>query len=236
MMCRSSYGLLASTFFALVACLFIYVPKVEGAALSTVVPAREKACFYAWVDQPYEKVGFYFAVQEGGNFDIDYVVHSPSDRVVLEGDKSSQEDFVFTANEFGQYSFCFESHISSHDRKLVDFDITVESEPRLELPLTKAVLLREQSTPVEDSMSNIDSDLTAIERTLRYFRMRENQGYALVETTRYVYVVMNLYLCSKRILRYSIIGVFVMIAISATQVFLVEYFFSKGSSSSRFSV
>lgn len=119
MMCRSSYGLLASTFFALVACLFIYVPKVEGAALSTVVPAREKACFYAWVDQPYEKVGFYFAVQEGGNFDIDYVVHSPSDRVVLEGDKSSQEDFVFTANEFGQYSFCFESHISSHDRKLV---------------------------------------------------------------------------------------------------------------------
>lgn len=68
----------------------------------------------------------------------------------------------------------------------VDFDITVESEPRLELPLAKAALLREQSTPVEDSMSNIDGDFTAIERTLRYFRMRENQGYSLVELTRYV--------------------------------------------------
>lgn len=68
----------------------------------------------------------------------------------------------------------------------MDFDITVESEPRLELPIARAALLREQSTPVEDAMTNIDADLTAIERTLRYFRMRENQGYSLVELTRYV--------------------------------------------------
>ncbi|CCU97975.1 unnamed protein product [Malassezia sympodialis ATCC 42132] len=162
------------------------VDRVDAAALSTRVPSQKEACFYTWVDQQYEKVGFYFAVQEGGNFDIDYSVVSPSERIILEGTKSSQEDFVFTGNEMGEYRFCFHNQHSSHGEKLIDFDITVESEPRLELPLSKAKLLREQSTPVEDSMSNIDSDLTAIERTLRYFRMRENQGYSLVELTRYV--------------------------------------------------
>lgn len=181
--------------FALVASIFLAsLVRVDAAALSTRVPAQKEACFYTWVDQQYEKVGFYFAVQEGGNFDIDYSVMSPSDRVILQGVKSSQEDFVFTGNEMGEYRFCFHNHQSSHAEKLVrsladgkvDFDITVESEPRLELPLAKAALLREQSTPVEDSMSNIDSDFTAIERTLRYFRMRENQGYSLVELTRYV--------------------------------------------------
>lgn len=204
--------------FAFVATLFaLLCGKAEAASLSIKVPAHEKSCYYAWVDQQYEKVGFYFAVQEGGNFDIDFIVHSPTDKVVIEGEKSSQEDFVFTANEMGQYSFCFENFMNSAEEKLVDFDITVESEPRLELPLAKAALLSEKSTPVEDSMDKLDSDFMAVERTLRYFRMRENNGYSLVERTR------------NRILRYSFIQTLVIIAISAGQVFIVRLLFDKGA-------
>jgi len=106
----------------------------------------------------------------------------------------------------------------------IDFDITVESEPRLELPLAKAALLRDQSSPVEKSMSKIDSDLTAIERTLRYFRLRDNQGHSLVQKTRY------------RITRYSFFQTFVIIAISLGQVYMVRYFFDRGSPLSRFRV
>ena len=170
------------------------VDRVDAAALSTRVPSQKEACFYTWVDQQYEKVGFYFAVQEGGNFDIDFVVTAPNDRVVMEGKETSQEDLVFTGNELGEYSFCFENYMHGTEDKLVrvrmvciltqlDFDITVESEPRLQVPVTKQQLLSEQSTPVEESMNKIDSDLTSVERTLRYFRMRENQGFSVVETT-----------------------------------------------------
>ena len=95
------------------------VDRVDAAALSTRVPSQKDACFYTWVDQQYEKVGFYFAVQEGGNFDIDYSVVSPSERIILEGTKSSQEDFVFTGNEMGEYRFCFHNQHSSHGEKLV---------------------------------------------------------------------------------------------------------------------
>lgn len=190
----------------------------RAASLSVKVPEREKMCFYTWVDQQYEKVGFYFAVQEGGNFDIDYSVHSPHDKVIVEGHSSSQEDYVFTANEYGEYSFCFENYMSSAEEKLVDFDITVESEPRLELPLSKAALLSEQSTPVEESMQKLDSDFVAVERTLRYFRTRENHGFSTVEKTR------------SRIVRYSIIQTLLIVAISVGQVFIVRLLFDKGAS------
>ena len=44
-------------------------------------------------------IGFYFAVQSGGSFDIDYVVMDPDDRVLLEGANERQGDFIFTANK-----------------------------------------------------------------------------------------------------------------------------------------
>lgn len=94
-------------------------PLVSASALTTRVKPHTKSCFYAWVDQPFEKIGFYFAVQDGGEFDIDYIVTSPHDNIIVEGTKSSQEDLVFTANEFGEYSFCFENFVSSYGEKLV---------------------------------------------------------------------------------------------------------------------
>ncbi|WFD36807.1 hypothetical protein MCUN1_003697 [Malassezia cuniculi] len=193
-----------------------FLPLASASALTTKVKPHSKSCFYAWVDQRFEKVGFYFAVQDGGSFDIEYIVTSPSDRIIIEGAKSSQEDIVFTANEYGEYSFCFENYVSSYGEKLIDFDITVESEPRNELPITPAVLLSEQSSPVEESMGRLESDLMAIERTLRYFRLRENKGFSLVETTR-------------------IFETLLIVCISVGQVLVVRALFNK-SSGTRFRV
>jgi hypothetical protein len=43
--------------------------------------------------------GFYFAVQSGGSFDVDYVVMDPDDKVLLEGNNERQGDYIFTANK-----------------------------------------------------------------------------------------------------------------------------------------
>lgn len=45
--------------------------------------------------------GFYFAVQSGGSFDIDFAVTGPGDVSLLEGRKERQGDYIFTANEVG---------------------------------------------------------------------------------------------------------------------------------------
>lgn len=47
--------------------------------------------------------GFYFAVQSGGNFEIDYTVMDPDDKVLLEGSNERQGDYIFTANKVSRH-------------------------------------------------------------------------------------------------------------------------------------
>lgn len=81
-------------------CLLALLPLVRPAALTIELPASERACFFADVDQLGEKIGscpspspplpsssttgrltdersplgFYFAVQAGGDFLIDFII------------------------------------------------------------------------------------------------------------------------------------------------------------------
>lgn len=71
-------------------------------------------------------------VQSGGSFDVDYEVTGPVQNIVLEGQKERQGDFVFTAQDTGEYSFCFNNQMSTFAEKFVDFEIAV----RLALPLS----------------------------------------------------------------------------------------------------
>jgi hypothetical protein len=66
-----------------------------------------------------------FQVQAGGSFDIDYTVKDHAGKVVLDGEKERQGDFVFTAQTAGEYSFCFSNDMSTFAEKVVDFEITV---------------------------------------------------------------------------------------------------------------
>ena len=107
---------------------------------------------------------FYFAVQSGGSFDVDFDIKDPNDKVILDGQRERQGDFVFTANIVGEYSFCFENDMSTLTDKLVDFDIMVESEPRREAP-AKAGQLQEQTSALEESIYRLNSLFMSIKRT-----------------------------------------------------------------------
>lgn len=73
-------------------------------------------------------------VQSGGSFDIDYSVIGPTDKVILDGTKERQGDFVFTANDVGEYRFCFNNEMSTFAEKMVDFEIAVR---RISLSATR---------------------------------------------------------------------------------------------------
>lgn len=64
-------------------------------------------------------------VQSGGSFDVDYIVEGPNGKVIMSGEKERQGDFVFTANQAGEYSFCFDNEMSTFAEKFVDFEIAV---------------------------------------------------------------------------------------------------------------
>lgn len=52
-------------------------------------------------------------------------MEGPYGKVILEGEKERQGDFVFNAQKAGEYSFCFNNEMSTFSDKFVDFDIAV---------------------------------------------------------------------------------------------------------------
>lgn len=67
-------------------------------------------------------------VQSGGSFDVDYEVVGPNEKIIMDGTKERQGDFVFTASETGEYRFCFNNEMSTFSDKFVDFEIAVCNE------------------------------------------------------------------------------------------------------------
>ncbi len=156
---------------------------VYSTALTTVLTPNERLCFYADVDKAGEKIGvrplyhppslfaskcflpqFYFAVQSGGSFDIDFDIKDPNEKLLLDGQRERQGDYVLTANTIGEYTFCFENDMSTLTDKLVDFDIMVESEPRREAP-AKPGQIQEQTDALQESIYRLNSQLMSIKRT-----------------------------------------------------------------------
>ncbi|KAK0468282.1 emp24/gp25L/p24 family/GOLD-domain-containing protein [Desarmillaria tabescens] len=212
--------LLPSSFFLSIPLLFILfcacIRSVYGSALTTPIAANERLCFYADVDKAGEKIGFYFAVQSGGSFDISYTVTSPppASKEILSGTSERQGDYVLTANTPGEYAFCFENDMSTLTEKLIDFDIMVESEPRREAP-AKPGQISEQTSALEESIFRLNGMLMNIKRTQKHFHTKERRGFSVVQSTQ------------NRLFWYAILESCGVIAMAAFQVYVLQTFFTK---------
>ncbi|KAG5921027.1 hypothetical protein E4U42_006001 [Claviceps africana] len=194
----------------LIACL---VTDVAATSLAYRLAAHEKACFFTETKADNEKVSFYFAVQAGGSFDIDYIIEGPNNKVIMQGEKERQGDFVFTAQQAGEYSFCFMNDMSTFVEKLVDFEIAVENEVRMAKLPSKPGTSPEQHSELEESAYKISAQLSAISRHQKYFRTRENRNFSTVTSTE------------RRIVNFSIIQILLIVCMGALQVFVVRFFF-----------
>ncbi|RUS23160.1 emp24/gp25L/p24 family/GOLD-domain-containing protein [Endogone sp. FLAS-F59071] len=188
---------------------------VYGTALTYNVAAHEKACFFTWADAPGKKVAFYFAVQSGGSFDIDYTVTDPRNRVIINGERERQGDYVFTANDVGEYSFCFANDMSTFAEKLVDFEISVENEARpVAIKEPAGGQQPEALSFMEESLFRLSGSLSNIARTQKYFRTRENRNFSTVVSTE------------NRIFWFAITESIAIVAMAGLQVYVVRNFFN----------
>ncbi|TXT12852.1 hypothetical protein VHUM_01253 [Vanrija humicola] len=186
----------------------------SATALTTLLNANGRACYYADVDGVGEKIGFYFAVQSGGQFEIDFVVMDPNDKVILEGEKERQGDFIFTGKTLGEYSFCFANEASNTD-KLIDFDIMVESEPRRVLS-GSAAPLKEHTSALEESTYKLSGLLSSITRTQKYFHTRHHRNYSTVQSTK------------SRMFWFTVLECVAIVGMSLLQIWILKTFFSRG--------
>ncbi|KAI8888500.1 hypothetical protein K501DRAFT_320858 [Backusella circina FSU 941] len=190
---------------------FLFIRLSDAAALTYNVQASEKPCFFTWADKPGKKIGFYFAVQQGGSFDIDYAVTGPDGVSILSGEHERQGDYVFTANNVGEYAFCFSNDMSTWSDKLIDFEILLENEARAQFQNAEQPV--ETLTQMEEIMFRLSGSLANIQRTQRYFRSRENRNSATVISTK------------SRISWFAWLESVAIISMATLQVFVIKSFF-----------
>lgn len=188
----------------------------HATALTFVLPPNEKQCFYAFNNRLNSNIGYYFAVQAGGAFDINYVIRAPNKAIVVQEEKQRQGDYLFSADQIGEYEFCFDNEMSTFAEKVIDFEIKTEDD--LEAKKIKANLpaAPNKNDAVENMhtlVENIEGKLSSLEHALNYYKTRNNRNQSTVKSTK------------SRVFWFSLFDLALMLAMAAFQVLVVKFFF-----------
>lgn len=200
--------------------LFAVLQLIAASALTFNLPAKEASCFYIFTDKQDVQVSYYFAVQQGGSFDVDYTIKDPRGEIVASDTKQRQGDLLFNAKQVGEYEFCFSNEMSTFAEKVIDFEIKYDGDASSafraampEQPNTKPIAHVES---MRKTVENIDVQLDELKRALQYYKTRNNRNQATVQSTE------------SRIYYFSILEVLLMVGMAFLQITIVQFFF-KGS-------
>ncbi|RCK55436.1 putative membrane protein C17A5.08 [Candida viswanathii] len=204
-----------------VICILGLVQLISASAFTFVLGANEKSCFYVFTEHPKVPIRYYFAVQSGGSFDVDYVITDPNGNKVIEDTKQRQGDFVFTADHVGEYEFCFLNTMSTFAEKIVDFEIKFENEAdsgngdrfRANLPDLPKGSGSAHVENMKNTVDKIEEQLDGLYKTLQYYKTRNNRNQATVQSTE------------SRIYYFSIFEVLLMVGMAFLQITIVQLFF-----------
>lgn len=68
---------------------------------------------------------------EGGNYDVDVLVLSPTGTKVYDQAKQQYDNFQWVSDSEGEFTFCFSNEFSTFTHKLVYFDFQAGDEEML---------------------------------------------------------------------------------------------------------
>ncbi|WEJ96506.1 hypothetical protein PSN45_004045 [Yamadazyma tenuis] len=193
--------------------------SVSQAALTFILGAHENVCFGVFTDQPRTSISYYFAVQSGGAFDVDYTIKNPRGEVIVTEDKQRQGDFIINADIAGEYELCFSNSMSTYAEKVIDFEIKVENDKndfKANMPDQPNAKPKAHIENMGKTVDKIDQKLDELLRAIQYYKTRNNRNQATVKSTE------------SRIYYFSIFEVLLMVGMAGLQITVVQLFF-KGS-------
>lgn len=192
--------------------LLSIISVVTAFPLTVKIGANDQECFYGQIHNAGSKIGFSYAVQAGGQFDIDLRIKSPRGQVLFEESKKKQGEYSFSASETGEYEFCFSNDMSTFSEKTIEFDISVDSDVQATLPPQVAA----DTENIERSVSSVEERTSTMMRLMAKYKTRNNRNESTVKST------------SSRIFYFSFFELLLMVGMGLLQVTIVQLFF-KGS-------
>ena len=172
---------------------------------------------------------------------------APGGKIVLDGTKERQGDFVFTAQSIGEYQFCFNNEMSTFAEKMVDFEIAVRYPPSCSICMPRALrpfhtfvhytnepskltdkqVENEQRAQLPSRQGASPEQTTNLEESIyklsaQLSTISRNQKYFRTRENRNFSTVRS---TERRIFNFSVIESLMMISMAALQVFVVRFFF-----------
>lgn len=90
--------------------------------LTILIPANERECFHQVLDVG-QTIEAEYEVLAGGDIDINYWFHSPTNRLLQSDLKKRDGHKTLKLEETGEYRFCFDNGISRFHQKQVYFSL-----------------------------------------------------------------------------------------------------------------
>ncbi|KAJ3127869.1 hypothetical protein HK098_005645 [Nowakowskiella sp. JEL0407] len=186
----------------LLSIVLLFLPTLFAVPLTFSLHPRAQSCFSTLVWEQNEKVEFYFAVQSGGDFDIDYEIFDPDNKIIYQESKVRQTNFIFAAKKGGEYTFCFSNGLSSFAEKVIDFDIVTQRELNKEHKANVFTGSREQQDRAKEMVKNIQSSLHEVNswsgglaRRQSAFHTKYARHFTLVKSTEDLIFYLSLVEC-----------------------------------------
>ncbi|CAH1785565.1 unnamed protein product [Owenia fusiformis] len=204
----------------LLACIFKICECIE-ADFTVVVKAAGRECFYQHVNEGVN-IELEYQVVEGGDLDINFVLSSPSGKVILTEIRRTDGIHRHESTETGEYTLCLDNTFSRFSQKLVFFELITDEESEDELQswdeLTGAEELMEVKLEVfKEKMDILKKNLQKTEQLQNIFKIYEAQDRSIMEDN------------FMRVNTWSGINLAVMITVGVIQVLMIRNLFEDKS-------
>ena len=185
-------------------------------SLSSVMePHESRHCFYADVQDPKNRLHFYYSVSHtrvstAGVVPVKLRVFGPGGEQLEEHPAKAVMETTVQPSRPGQYSFCLE-HDKQPSRKVVDVDLSEQ------LAEGTRRAISDDKNPLgqrlEKTNDKLKHDLEDLLHTLKYIKNREKRNMETVEET------------NGRIWWFSIIEIILVVGMSIAQVTILRQMF-----------
>jgi len=162
-------------FFSLFTVLLLFLTQ-SASALSFELPSNRELCFHEITHKSNKVLAFFDVVSWGYGAYVYLKVKSPSNKVLRTFDAESEGRVEFTAEEDGEYSFCFHNPYTAVE---VSFWVNIENDFGL-----SDVIKQEHVNEMVYAVERLNSLVAAAKIDLASFKAREARHRGTAESNR----------------------------------------------------
>lgn len=196
------------------------------------IAAGKEDCFFQQVKQG-ETIDIEYQVIDGGHGDLDitFRLSEPQGRILYADFKKSENNHRATAEQSGDYKFCFDNTFSSYNTKTVFFELIVENDndewgSDEDIQFNKRdvgdELYEMKVLDIQEVIARVRNHLTKARHFQDLFKSYEARDRNIAEENYF------------KVNSFSMVQVFIMISVGFIQVVMVKSLFDDRSKVNKF--